>query len=293
VEQKIALLKEKEEYFEKNHQLVEHFTKRKVKLDVGGKLFSVSLQTLTKEEPSFFSAMFSGRFKLEKDEEDGSYFIDRNPLYFEVILDYLRTGVINFKKYNSEELAELKMEIEFYQILSLLNIFSQSITQFDPLKSTGYILSNNNTTAEFNKGGFWSIAIGDGCFSTGGCSFEFHVLHCSGHNDRIGFIEHSELQNLNKQLTTFAIYLQNSPGINSFCICSETIVAISPLSKQVKVGDRVGFVFDFNASHVMIFLNGEQNAKYSFQPNCKFYAAFGTQNQSSKVQLTEYKLLNN
>lgn len=32
----------------------------------------------------------SGRFKLEKDEEDGSYFIDRSPEYFEIILDYLR-----------------------------------------------------------------------------------------------------------------------------------------------------------------------------------------------------------
>ena len=60
--------------------------------------------------------MFSGHFKLEKDDEDGSYFIDRNPYYFEVILDFLRTKTIKLSKFSDEELEELIAEAQFYQI---------------------------------------------------------------------------------------------------------------------------------------------------------------------------------
>jgi len=35
------------------------------------------------------SSMFSGHFDMEPDE-DGCYFIDRNPDFFPIILDYLR-----------------------------------------------------------------------------------------------------------------------------------------------------------------------------------------------------------
>jgi hypothetical protein len=54
---------------------------RKVKLDVGGKLFVTSLTTLCSKPDSMLASMFSGRFALEKDT-DGSYFIDRNGEYF-------------------------------------------------------------------------------------------------------------------------------------------------------------------------------------------------------------------
>jgi len=68
---------------------------RKVKLDVGGKIFSTSMTTLTNAPNSMLSAMFSGRYNLETDP-DGTIFIDRNPTYFEHILDWLRTGKVPF-----------------------------------------------------------------------------------------------------------------------------------------------------------------------------------------------------
>ncbi len=60
-----------------------------VKLNVGGKVFQTRLETLQKEEGNFFSALFGGNFSLEVDE-DGTYFIDRDPKHFELILNYLR-----------------------------------------------------------------------------------------------------------------------------------------------------------------------------------------------------------
>ncbi len=59
-------------------------------LNVGGKKFETSAQTLTKDS-SYFRAMFSGNFG-DHPEADGSYFIDRNPEFFGVVLDYLRRG---------------------------------------------------------------------------------------------------------------------------------------------------------------------------------------------------------
>lgn len=54
-----------------------HFPQR-VKLSIGGTVFSTSLETLRKDKDSMLAAMFSGKgFKVEPDE-DGAYFIDRD-----------------------------------------------------------------------------------------------------------------------------------------------------------------------------------------------------------------------
>ena len=56
---------------------------------MGGYRFMTRLSTLQKYPDSMLAAMFSGRHKLDKDN-DGYYFIDSNGTYFHYILDYLR-----------------------------------------------------------------------------------------------------------------------------------------------------------------------------------------------------------
>ena len=51
--------------------------KKTVKLNVGGVHFKTSLLTVTKDPNSMLSALFSGQFEEDLDE-DGSYFIDRD-----------------------------------------------------------------------------------------------------------------------------------------------------------------------------------------------------------------------
>lgn len=46
-----------------------------VKLNVGGKIYKTTLNTLGKDPDSMLCAMFSGRYELKPDE-DGSFFID-------------------------------------------------------------------------------------------------------------------------------------------------------------------------------------------------------------------------
>ena len=53
-----------------------------IKLNVGGKIYKTTLDTLRKDPDSMLCAMFSGRFELKADEEDGAYFIDRDGKLF-------------------------------------------------------------------------------------------------------------------------------------------------------------------------------------------------------------------
>ena len=53
-----------------------------IKLNVGGKIYETTLDTLRKDPDSMLCAMFSGRFELKANERDGAYFIDRNGKLF-------------------------------------------------------------------------------------------------------------------------------------------------------------------------------------------------------------------
>lgn len=90
-----------------------------VKLNVGGQLFSTSLQTLKKDPGSMLHAMFSERFDT-KPAEDGTYFIDRDGTHFRYILNYLRTGrlLVPDDRLVQKELLE---EAEFYQIRGIID----------------------------------------------------------------------------------------------------------------------------------------------------------------------------
>lgn len=60
-----------------------------VDVNVGGKVFTTLQATLCSISGSFLEAIFSGRHKTLT--RDGAIFIDRNPKYFELILDWLRS----------------------------------------------------------------------------------------------------------------------------------------------------------------------------------------------------------
>ena len=58
-----------------------------IKLNVGGKIYKTTLDTLRKDPDSMLCAMFSGRFELKADEDDGAYFIDRDAELFRYVLN--------------------------------------------------------------------------------------------------------------------------------------------------------------------------------------------------------------
>ncbi|KAH0774395.1 hypothetical protein KY290_011532 [Solanum tuberosum] len=67
--------------------------KDRVKLNVGGKKFETTATTLAGAgRNSYFGAMFDENWNLHSDGSITELFIDRNPDYFGVLLDLLRTG---------------------------------------------------------------------------------------------------------------------------------------------------------------------------------------------------------
>ncbi|KAM7434591.1 hypothetical protein ABFA07_015380 [Porites harrisoni] len=95
-----------------------HFSKT-LKLNIGGQLFTTSLETMKKDTGSMLHAMFSGRFD-SKPAEDGSYFIDRDGTHFRYILNYLRTGQLVVPE-DKIVRKELLTEAEFYQVQGIID----------------------------------------------------------------------------------------------------------------------------------------------------------------------------
>ena len=92
-----------------------------VTLNVGGSRYTTTLSTLTKYPDSMLGAMFSGRHALVQ-QEDGSYFIDRDGEAFSHVLSYLRDSniVLTIIPILSNELRiRLRYEAGFYQLQEL------------------------------------------------------------------------------------------------------------------------------------------------------------------------------
>ncbi|XP_061453074.1 SH3KBP1-binding protein 1 isoform X2 [Rhineura floridana] len=87
-----------------------------VQLNVGGRRFSTSRQTLTWIPDSFFSSLLSGRISTLKDET-GAIFIDRDPDVFAPILNFLRTKELDIRRTN---VSLLLHEAQFYGITPLV-----------------------------------------------------------------------------------------------------------------------------------------------------------------------------
>jgi len=149
--------KNKEKEIKKNSEI-----ESVIQLDVGGKRFTTSLDTLCKDKNSMIAVMFSGRHNLMQ-SEDGFYFIDRDGSYFQYILNYLRGNISSPGDLPENQLVlnALRREADYYQIRGLTEIldecFENSIEKQDfsqdeitdmlsPITPDDMIISPNDTS---------------------------------------------------------------------------------------------------------------------------------------------------
>lgn len=93
-----------------------------IRLNVGGTFFAATPEHLCQREPkSFFAVLFSGRWELRL--EDGALFIDRSPLVFPLVLEYLRGGELDASELTKNQLRLLRADADFYQLDGLLDFF--------------------------------------------------------------------------------------------------------------------------------------------------------------------------
>ena len=87
-----------------------------ITLNIGGKLFYTTLDTITKNSPNYFAE------NLDKIVQIEPFFVDRDPEMFGHLLNYMRGYTLNFKNGPISELHnldKLKQESDFYGITDL------------------------------------------------------------------------------------------------------------------------------------------------------------------------------
>lgn len=101
-------------------------------LNVGGKHFQTTRSTLSKEE-SFLGRLCQYQSDLKTDVDDkGAYLIDRDPDYFNVVLNYLRHGKLILSTDLTEE--GVLEEAEFYNIQTLIDLIKERIREREKRK---------------------------------------------------------------------------------------------------------------------------------------------------------------
>ncbi|KAH7699918.1 BTB/POZ domain-containing protein KCTD17 [Aphelenchoides avenae] len=96
-----------------------------VRLNIGGKLFQTTKQTLSREPDSFLARLVEDDQELPTaKDETGAYLIDRNPKLFGHLLDYLRNGTL--KVHEGTHLEDLQEEAEFYNLGGLCELLKKA-----------------------------------------------------------------------------------------------------------------------------------------------------------------------
>ena len=119
-----------------------------IDLNVGGRKFTTSLQTMTAEPQSILGMMFSGHHIIKK-QADGSIFLDRDGTHFDIILNYLRGNIKSREQLPDDRniLSHLSCEAQYYQLKGLLRIMepteNEQNTTFELDQSTDRLLGLN------------------------------------------------------------------------------------------------------------------------------------------------------
>ncbi|XP_006823071.1 BTB/POZ domain-containing protein KCTD5-like isoform X1 [Saccoglossus kowalevskii] len=102
--------------------------KKWVKLNVGGQIFLTTRTTLCRDPKSFLCRLCQEDPDLNSDkDENGAYLIDRDPIYFGPVLNYLRHGKLVINKDVAEE--GVLEEAEFYNITALIKLVKEKIRE--------------------------------------------------------------------------------------------------------------------------------------------------------------------
>ncbi|KAA3674308.1 BTB/POZ domain-containing protein KCTD1/15 [Paragonimus westermani] len=106
-----------------------------VHVDVGGVLYTSSLETLTKYPNSRLGRMFNGVIPIVLDTMKQHYFIDRDGALFRHVLNFLRTGQLHLDA-QYEELDQLIQEAQHYELTEMLIALKELCEKRTHLHST-------------------------------------------------------------------------------------------------------------------------------------------------------------
>jgi len=226
--------------------------KSKITLDVGGTKFATSKSTLTKFKDSYFYAMLSsGRFKPD---DDGAYFIDRDPKHFGTILNFMRTGKINLQSWGKEDLELLQEDLDYYQIQ--LPIPTVLPNEWDKTRASAKIQIQEGVITRIGEDGWDSAILGT---VRNPKSFKLKILNIA-YNFTVGLAPHDV--NVNKQIHAQYGWLFH----NNSCLYTPQRNTTTPsfTYPQFQNGDVVLIEYDQIQKQISISIN-ENSYGVAFQ----------------------------
>lgn len=85
-------------------------------INVGGKLYTLALPTSSGTTSEFILSKIGADNKDSLLDKDGNYYFDRDSKYFDKILNFIRTGNLNFSDLTYIQYLELKDELLYWKI---------------------------------------------------------------------------------------------------------------------------------------------------------------------------------
>ncbi|KAH9250866.1 hypothetical protein BASA81_011254 [Batrachochytrium salamandrivorans] len=247
-EEVLSMEQQRQTLLEFEPKVLKCFASNPVKLNVGGSYFSTSVENLTREPDTFFAVMFSGRWDVKINPKDDAVFVDRSPLVFEFIIDYLRTGDIDLDDLSPKQLNALNKEADFYQIASLLELLRRPT--FSPEVKGTIQLSQGNLCAKYvGNGRSWSYAISLPAFSPS--LREMKVRQIKGEQVRIGVAPKSILE-AGKEYSNCGWYVYTSDG----SLYSQNGDSNKPFKQKIQEGSVITVKLD-NEFNISFEVDGE------------------------------------
>jgi hypothetical protein len=117
-----------------------------VHIDVGGCIYTSSLETLTKFGDSRLSKMFNGTIPIVLDTLKQHYFIDRDGKAFRYILNFMRTGKLSLPS-NFDDFETLLEEAKYYQLNEMIKQIEVKLNGFGK-KSEECLITESNLAYE-------------------------------------------------------------------------------------------------------------------------------------------------
>lgn len=106
-----------------------------VSIEVGEITFKTKLKTLLSKRDSFFYKY------IFNDVQNGQsitkeFYFDRSPKYFSLLLDFIRTGVLNYEGLPIKDAVDYLLEAEFYGIWSAASVLRDYIRKVEVISFT-------------------------------------------------------------------------------------------------------------------------------------------------------------
>ena len=114
-----------------------------VHIDVGGTIFTSSLETLTRFPESRLSKLFNGTVPIVLDTLKQHYFIDRDGQLFRFILNFMRYGILALPD-EFNELPALLEEARYFELTPMVNAIEDRLSKKQDS-------SKNNLTKKITK----------------------------------------------------------------------------------------------------------------------------------------------